>query len=272
MIFLGAFIIGISGCSGRGSALPEMPGSVSGAATLTSQRAASNSDLLGTATTSNPVVGFSDDFSGDAVGASAAGWNNAAGAWSVCQAGTGHAYCQTSTSLGLTLYGSISGTDYTVSALATDANVSHDSVAIIGHAENLNQYYLFERHPAKGTTTPYWWLAKTNYGVVTRLAGGPLNPPDASTKYNLRLSFSGSKIVASLAFDGGTNYQTVATVNDSTFPAGQIGLKTWSTGSDSFTNVVVTPIEIPVAPEAAVSTEAFVDSIGTNAHFETAAR
>jgi hypothetical protein len=264
---LGLFIFGIYGCSGR---LSTLPGALSGGATATGQGTSFGPNMVRTAaTTGTPVVGFSDDFSSDAIGGTASGWNNASGVWSVCQSGSGHAYCQASTGLGLALQDSTSGTDYTVSALATDADVAHDSVAIIGHAENLNQYYFFELHPAKGTTTPYWWLAKMNFGVATRLAGGPLNPPDASTKFNLRLSFTGSKIVAALAFDGGTNYQTLATVNDSTFPSGQIGLKTWSATTDNFTNVVVTPIQIPVAPEGAVSTQAFVDSIGMNAHFES---
>src|SRR5450755_1321202 len=42
------------------------------------------------------IVALADDFSKDAVGGPAVGWNVVSGTWSICQTGSLHEYCKTS--------------------------------------------------------------------------------------------------------------------------------------------------------------------------------
>jgi len=228
-------------------------------------------NLTHRARSSATVPGLSDDFSGDAVGGPAAGWNAVSGIWSVCQSGTVHAYCQASRDTGESLSGAAWWSDYTVDALVTDSNVAYGVAAIIGRVTAPGQYYEFELRSQVNGSLPYWYILRKGNGPVTTLAGGPLNAPDTNPNYCLRLTFSGSTITASIAFDGGTNFRVVATGTDSSYPTGQIGTFTWGTAGVRFTNVnvVLAGTSTLLPSETAISSDAFVDSIGMNAHFES---
>lgn len=213
---------------------------------------------------------LSEDFSQDGVGGPAAGWNVLSGTWSVCQGDSGHAYCQTSANTGQSMGGASWWGDYTVDALVNDPNVSYGGAGIVGRAMGPSLFYLFELRSQISGSAPYWYLLKKGLGTSTIMAGGPLNAPDANPNYRLRLAFSGSTITASIAFDGGTNYQVVASGSDSSYATGQIGAFTWGSAGKRFTNVnVALTGSAPLPSESAISSDAFVDSIGMNAHFES---
>jgi hypothetical protein len=252
----GVFAAVAAGCSGGGSALSAPP--PTGAVAF--------GDVLQT----NQTVsgGISDDFSDDAVGGPASGWTVVSGKWSVCQAGSAHAYCQPTTGRAVSLVGATTWTDYTVDALVTNPNTSLGTVAIIGRATNETSYYQLALGPQPDGSTPYWFIGKVVGSRYTILASGPLSAPDANRNFALRLTFAGKNITASVAFDGATTYKVLRTAVDGDLPSGKAGVGTSGTAFGRFTNIVVTPSRPPLTSESAVSTAAFLDSIGMNADLE----
>jgi hypothetical protein len=269
LLFVASLVVSLTtGCSGGGgSTLPTVSSALS-SATSPGQSSRATSVAVSASTPAGSTIGLSDSFSSDAVGGPATGWNVVTGTWSVCASGTSNAYCQTSSNVALALNGA-TWTDYTFSAVVTNKNLASGGIGIAGHVVNPNQFYLLELEPQKQGTQPYWYLLKINGLSSTVLGSGPLNAPDTNPNFSLQLSFSGSKIVASLAFDGGTAYQTLCSVTDTSYPSGQVGLRTFSATKDQFTNVLVTLPSAALPVESAVSSQSFVDSIGMNAHFDS---
>jgi hypothetical protein len=261
-LFCGAVAILTTGCSGSTSVLPGKSASV--AYVTPTPSAVPNA-------TANPaLVALNDDFSEDALGGPAKNWQVNSGTWLICRVGSVQAYCQTSLTAGKSFDGATSWTDYTVDGLVTSPNVAVGEVGIMGRAAAVDEFYLLDLRSQINGSTPYWYIMKDVSGTFTPLAGGPLQAPDINPHYNLRLGFAGNSITASIGFDGGTSYRALGTITDSSYAAGQVGVRTLGTGVDSLSNILVTLAAVPLSNELAVSSDTFVNSMGMNAHVEAA--
>jgi hypothetical protein len=215
------------------------------------------------------MLAFSDDFSEDAVGSVAAGWDVVSGTWWVCQAGPlAHGYAKTTADTSESLSNTASLSNFTVDALINDPNVTRGGAGIIGRVQNPDQFYQLELRSQVNGSAAYWYVEKANRGTWTILAGGPLQAPDANPNYRLHLVFAGNRITASIAFDGGSSYRALGTVTDSSFPSGRVGIRLGYEATARFKDITVTIAPGALSSESAVSSTTFVDSIGLNAHFE----
>jgi hypothetical protein len=262
LVFFGLAAIAASGCGGgqAGSGLPLTPSTAGAAAPVTIN------PVIAPGTS---IAGLSATFSTAPLGSVPAGWHTSSGTWSICQNGISNAYCQTSLNDGESFNGAAWWSDYTISAQVIDTNVGFGGAGIIGRATSSSQYYLLELRPQINGSLPYWYLLKRSSSPSVILASGPLHAPDKNPTYGLRLTFAGSRITASIAFDGSQNYQVLGTATDSSYPTGQIGLYTWVSAARSFQSVNVSVAGESLPSEIAASSSSFVDTMGMNGHFES---
>jgi Glycosyl hydrolase family 59/Ricin-type beta-trefoil lectin domain/Galactocerebrosidase, C-terminal lectin domain len=134
-----------------------------------------------------------------------------------------------------TVGGGLNWSDYTVSADALMEQAG--AVQIIGRAgtqhsfgpAGINEYYL------QFGSTGAWSIVRNNTSdSLATLASGTVAAPGTGTWHHLALSFNGTTITA--AIDG----STVATVTDSAYRSGMIGLGTSGYQTDQFDNLSVT--------------------------------
>ena len=134
-----------------------------------------------------------------------------------------------------TIGGNLSWANYTVSADALTQQAG--AVQLLGRAgtqqgfspANLNDYYL------QLSNTGAWSVVRNSTGGTrTTLASGTVSAPGTGTWQHLALTFNGSTISAAI------NQVTVATVTDSSYASGMIGLGTSGYQTDQFDNLSVT--------------------------------
>jgi hypothetical protein len=101
----------------------------------------------------------------------------------------------------------------------------------------LNGYYL------RASNTGAWSLLRNNVdNAMTTVQSGTTTALGTNSWHNLALTFSGSTITGQI--DG----TTVATVTDSAWFAGQVGIGTSQAGTAQFDNLSVTPVAGPPPP------------------------
>jgi hypothetical protein len=134
-----------------------------------------------------------------------------------------------------TVGGNLSWANYTVSADALIAQAG--AVQLLGRVgtqhsfgpAGINEYYL------QLSNTGAWSIVRNNTSdTLTTLASGTVTAPGTGTWHHLALTFNGTAISA--AIDG----TTVATVTDSTYRSGMVGLGTSGYQTDQFDNLSVT--------------------------------
>jgi Glycosyl hydrolase family 59/Ricin-type beta-trefoil lectin domain/Concanavalin A-like lectin/glucanases superfamily len=134
-----------------------------------------------------------------------------------------------------TIGGNLSWANYTVSADALMQQAG--AVQLLGRAgpqqgfspANINDYYL-----QFGNTGAWSIVRNSTGGTRTTLASGTVSAPGTGTWQHLALTFNGSTISAAI------NGSTVATVTDSSYASGMIGLGTSGYQTDQFDNLSVT--------------------------------
>jgi hypothetical protein len=134
-----------------------------------------------------------------------------------------------------TVGGNLSWANYTVSADALIAQAG--AVQLLGRVgtqhsfgpAGINEYYL------QLSNTGAWSIVRNNTSdTLTTLASGTVTAPGTGTWHHLALTFNGTAISA--AIDG----TAVATVTDSTYHSGMVGLGTSGYQTDQFDNLSVT--------------------------------
>ena len=220
-----------------------------------------------------PVGGtqaFYDDFEADRVGAGAAGWSVQSGTWRVC--GPPHQsaeYCQSAPGAGgEALAGSAGWKDYHVDAdVYPDGNPGHGGAAVIGRVVDATHFYELElKQNLNGSGQLMWYIAKYDGNRWTELAGAPFGTRSLNA-YQLRLAFLGNRITAYVAYNLSGVYEPLGGAVDSSYAAGKIGLRSWTTTAASFDRVRVT-LDGPTSlvPVTAVPADSLVDIVGTNLH------
>jgi len=261
-------VLALAGCGGAGqSALPAASSANSKAAssraTMADVVASTQPIMRAGATTastahqlrtldatvlSNAAPAFSDDFENVAAGASDPNFTVVAGTWNICvPPGASHEYCPTGTS-NLVAAGSTAWTDYHVDGYVfpdTGAN----GIAVLGRMQDSSHFYELElRDDVAGSGTTWWYLWRFD-GSWNGLAAGQLHL-DGSNYYRLRLAFSGSTISAAASYDG-KKFDALASVTDTAFASGYVGLRTWGTAKGRFDAVDVTLDGSSAAPTPA---------------------
>lgn len=261
-------VLALAGCGGAGqSALPAASSANSKAAssraTMADVVASTQPIMRAGATTastahqlrtldatvlSNAAPAFSDDFENVAAGASDPNFTVVAGTWNICvPPGASHEYCPTGTS-NLVAAGSPAWTDYHVDGYVfpdTGAN----GIAVLGRMQDSSHFYELElRDDVAGSGTTWWYLWRFD-GSWNGLAAGQLHL-DGSNYYRLRLAFSGSTISAAASYDG-KKFDALASVTDTAFASGYVGLRTWGTAKGRFDAVDVTLDGSSAAPTPA---------------------
>jgi hypothetical protein len=134
-----------------------------------------------------------------------------------------------------TIGGNLSWANYTVSADALMQQAG--AVQLIGRAgaqhsfgpAGINEYYL------QLSNTGAWSIVRNNTSdTLTTLASGTVTAPGTGTWQHLALTLNGTTISAAI------NGTTVATVTDSTYRDGMVGLGTSGYQTDQFDNLSVT--------------------------------
>jgi hypothetical protein len=134
-----------------------------------------------------------------------------------------------------TIGGNLSWADYTVSADALMEQAG--AVQLLGRVGTMeafdpaaiNEYYL-----QLGNTGAWSVVRNNTSGTLTTLASGTVSAPGLDTWQQLSLTFDGDTITAAI------NGSTVATVTDSTYASGMIGLGTDGYQTDQFSDLSVT--------------------------------
>jgi hypothetical protein len=134
-----------------------------------------------------------------------------------------------------TIGGNLSWADYTVSADALMEQAG--AVRLLGRVGTMeafdpaaiNEYYL-----QLGNTGAWSVVRNNTSGTLTTLASGTVSAPGLDTWQQLSLTFDGDTITAAI------NGSTVATVTDSTYASGMIGLGTDGYQTDQFSDLSVT--------------------------------
>lgn len=192
---------------------------------------------------------FSDSFEADGLGNAPTGWTITSGAWMVeadSSSGSGAQALRQITSPEASSYlsaGSSAWTDYTLTAQIKPASGSglFGTYNLMGRYQGVNDHYsLILKNGDE------WWLGYKQSGVWNTLAAGTFSY-QASQWYTLSLTFSGSKITASI------NGKVLASVSDGTFSHGAIGWNTNASGELDNVSVVTpggtpTPTPTPVPP------------------------
>lgn len=134
----------------------------------------------------------------------------------------------------VSLAGSTSWTDYSVSAWVNLSNLN-GGAGVIGRVQDSTHYYhLAILRDAGGQ--PAWVLRKRDGSSWTTLASGSL-AYTAGSWVRLRLTMSGSTIRAESSADG-TTFTQLGTATDTGYTSGRIGLRSW-TATAYFDEVVV---------------------------------
>jgi len=141
------------------------------------------------------------------------------------------------------LVGDLGWSNYRLSSDALLEQTGH--VELIGRAtwtfrnpNGVNAYHL------RVSNTGTWSLFRNNAANTrTTLRSGTAAALGTNAWHNLALTFSGSTITAQI--DG----VTVATVTDSTWSLGQVGIGTGQTETAQFDNLSVTPVAGPAPPD-----------------------
>jgi hypothetical protein len=159
-----------------------------------------------------------------------------------------------------TIGGNLSWANYTVSADALMQQAG--SVQLLGRVgtqeafspADINDYYL------QLSNTGAWSVVRNSTsGTLTTLASGTVTAPGLDTWQQLSLTFNGDSISAAI------NGTTVATLTDSTYASGMIGLGTSGYQTDQFSDLSVTQVgsATPTGPIiAGVDTAECVDANG----------
>jgi len=133
------------------------------------------------------------------------------------------------------LVGDVAWTNYTVSV---DVNLRQAGIAkLIGRANTQARPQSKQAgYELRIRDTGAWALAKRDTAAtLTTLASGTTTAPGLGSWHTLTLDLQGSAITAKV--DGAT----LATVRDSTYPAGQVGFGVVGYQTDQFDNLSVTP-------------------------------
>ena len=134
-----------------------------------------------------------------------------------------------------TIGGNLRWADYTVSASALMEQAG--AVQLLGRVgtmaafspADINDYYL------QLSNTGAWSIVRNSTGgTLTTLASGTVSAPGLNTWQQLSMTFNGSSISASI------NGTTVATVTNSSYASGMIGLGTAGYQTDQFSDLSVT--------------------------------
>ena len=159
-----------------------------------------------------------------------------------------HEDCATSNGGGVALVGSSSWANYYIDTTALEEFNSGGGVAILGRVQDPTHFYQLElRHDVSGSSTPMWYIWKYDGRSWTEIAGGAFGVQN-NPYYRLRLAFNGSVISAFVAYNGTNNFQALGAGTDSSYRAGEIGLRSWATNAARFDNVAVTLISTGPRP------------------------
>ena len=246
----------ISACSGSGSSPNTLSPTTGGFAPASNAVAAPENSPPGTPTlvpisptakdgakllsfvpTAAPAgaVLLNDTFAQNAYGQ----FTTSYGAWSGCQRGTPQ-YCATNTRGNQTLAGDTAWTDYTASTrVIIDAvQARRNGIDLVYRATDRSHFYELEL-VRENDGSNQWQIWRNSAGTWTNLARG-LTDFTSGVEYGLRVQAIGSHFVASLSHDGGATYDTLGTADDTTYPAGAIGLRAWNGMTGGFDHVLVT--------------------------------
>jgi len=232
----GLFAAVATGCSNGQLATPNLAspaGLVAATPMITTQSVLSRTvgtQIAGT------TVAFSDTFEQGAVGSPATGWSVLSGAWQVCQPpGDTHEYCQVESHVGITtpaVSNSGSWKDYEVDASLFHSSAS-GSVALLGRMRDASHFYELSIHSSGHASDQRWNLNVYN-GQNKTLASGPLTQASIGQFAQIRLMFAGSSITAY------AGQSQLASISDSTYGSGGVGLLASGTTTSAFDNVLVT--------------------------------
>jgi len=195
---------------------------------------------------------YTDNFDGYAIGREARYLADMQGAFEIVQCGATKCVRQMSPRAPITwddlsdpyaLLGDVGWSNYKVSV---DAQLETAGYAeLIGRAgtqhafgpAGLNAYYL------RLSNTGAWSLLRNDVNNTnTTLRSGTVAAPGTGTRHNLALTFSGTNLTAQI--DGAT----VATLTDSTWSVGQVGIGTSQGETAQFDNLSVTAVAGPPPP------------------------
>ena len=195
-------------------------------------------------------VAFTDTFESDSVGASATNWTVSSGAWRVCAPqGESHELCQTTSNAAISLVTDRAIADGDITSIFYDASPTQGGSAILGRLQDAGNFYQLEiRGSTSGAPGPFWYIFKHAGGAWVSLANGPF-ATRPSTKYALKMSFSGAVISASVAYDNApTTFIALGSATDATWSSGQVGLRTWGVSTARFDNFSSIPTGTPPSP------------------------
>ncbi len=201
-----------------------------------------------------------DDFESDRIGLLPAGWTSLSGSWQACKP-QGHSteFCQSSIAGSVahpTVAGQASWADYAVDSEAVrDADVNHaGGIMLMGRVVDSSHFYALElRSDIGGSGREFWYIHRHDEHGWTELTGGPFTTA-ANPYYRLRLSFTGNRISAYVAYNYSTAFQPLGSVTDASFARGGIALRTWNNGSERFDDVRVTTAADAGSPSPIVPT------------------
>ncbi|WP_426505211.1 RICIN domain-containing protein [Dactylosporangium sp. McL0621] len=211
----------------------------------------------GKGTATSPAAGslalpYTDDFNGYTIGREAKYLADMQGAFEIAQCGGTKCVRQMSPRAPITwddlsdpyaLLGDLGWSNYKVS---TDVLLEQAGyVEVIGRAgtqhafgpAGLNAYYL------RLSNTGAWTLLRNDVNnAMTTLRSGTVAAPGTGTWHNVALTFSGTNLTAQI--DGAT----VATLTDSVWSTGQVGIGTSQGETAQFDNLSVTAVAGPPPP------------------------
>ncbi len=165
----------------------------------------------------------------------ATGWSVAQGAWTV-PAGTGE---YTGTTSGNAVFaGDDAWTNYGVEAYFRPENSSGSrrGMVLIAHAIDANHFYQIEF--ANESDGNRWELWRNDGGNYVSLGSGTYPYVD-DHQYLVQLKTFGSNISVSIADGYNREFVNVASVTDSTYTHGRIGLRLWGGATSRFDDVRV---------------------------------
>lgn len=190
------------------------------------------------------TVLFHDDFNSGV----ATGWSIAQGTWSVPP--STYEYAATGAQ-NLALAGSSTWTNYGVEAYFRPENSSGSrrGTVLIARAIDANHYYQVEF--ANESDGNHWEIWRNDGGNWKNLASGKYPYVD-DHQYLVQLKVFGSNISVSIADNYDRQFSNVASVTDSTYTHGRIGLRVWGGATSRLDDVRVwTPSASTPAPSAA---------------------
>ncbi len=239
--FIAAFA---TGCSGQLSSpgVPSQTASSSISSAIVASSAPQSALFAGSIRQAGSqqagTVVFSDTFEQDPVNFPAPGWSTLSGLFSVCQpSGKTHEYCQKSAgdaSAVPNLAGSASWTDYQL-----DADLVHGStagaVSVLARMKDAGHFYALTIRSNAASSQEIWQLWKYD-GRRTEFTGRGLASPVGQT-IHVRLVVSGPSISAYAGQSDALNL--LATISDSTYASGGIGIRSSGSTSSTFDNVTV---------------------------------